>query len=118
MEFLNKIELRGVVGRATVNYFNESRVCNFTVVTEYSTIDKERNSTIETNWFNVSAWGGRDSVADLDSIKKGVWVHVVGRVRVRKYTAQTGEERSASDIVAHTVEVLQREEFQMQPQRD
>ena len=118
MEFLNKLELKGVVGRAEENNFNNSQVCNFSVVTEYSTIDKERNSIVETTWFNVSAWAGRDRITDLYSIQKGAWVHVVGRIRMRKYTSQTGEERSTMDVVAHTVELLDKEETQMQPQRD
>jgi len=118
MEFLNRIELKGVVGRAEINNINNSQVCNFSVVTEYSTVDKERNSIIDTTWFNVSAWSGRDSIPDLTGIQKGAWVRVVGRVRIRKYVAQNGEERSTSDVVAHTVELLQRDEYQMQPQRD
>jgi len=119
MEFLNKIELKGVVGRAEVNNINGSQVCNFAVVTEYSTIDRDRNSIIETTWFNVSAWAGRDSITDLYSIQKGAWVHVIGRQRARKYTAQTGEERTTMDVVAHTVKLIQKDENnQMQPQRD
>ena len=120
MEFLNKIELKGVVGRAEMNSFNNSQVCNFSVVTEYSTIDKERNSIIETAWFNVSAWSGRNDIHDLYKIQKGSWVHVLGRIRVRKYTTQTGEERSAMDVVCNKVELLQKEDdaSSMQPQRD
>lgn len=118
MEFLNQIILKGVVGRADVNNIGNSQVCNFSVVTEYSTLDKDRNPIIETNWFNVSAWGGRAGVADLFGIQKGTWVKVVGRLRTRKYTSQNGEERTTSDIVAHTVEIIPREEYQMQPQRD
>ncbi|MBR0286027.1 MAG: single-stranded DNA-binding protein [Bacteroidales bacterium] len=118
MEFLNKIELKGVVGRAEINSFNNSQVCNFSVVTEYSTIDKERNSIVETCWFNCSAWSGRDSIIDLYSIQKGSWVHVIGRTRMRKYTTQSGEERTAMDVIATTVELLQKEESPMQPQRD
>jgi single-strand DNA-binding protein len=120
MEFLNKIELKGVVGRAEMNSFNNSQVCNFSVVTEYSTVDKERNSIIETAWFNVSAWSGRNDIKDLYNIQKGSWVHVYGRLRVRKYTTQTGEERSAMDVIANKVELLQKEEdaSSMQPQRD
>ncbi len=120
MEFLNKIELKGVVGRAEINSFNNSQVCNFSVVTEYSTIDKERNAIIETTWFNVSAWSGRDSITDLYSIQKGVWVRVVGRIRVRKYTTQTGEERTTMDVIAGRVELLQKDDdaSTMQPQRD
>ena len=120
MEFLNKIELKGVVGRAEMNSFNNSQVCNFSVVTEYSTVDKERNSIIETAWFNVSAWSGRNDIKDLYNIQKGSWVHVYGRLRVRKYTTQTGEERSAMDVIAGKVVLLPKEEeaSTMQPQRD
>lgn len=120
MEFLNKIELKGVVGRAEVNSFNNSQVCNFSVVTEYSTIDKDRNSIIETAWFNVSAWSGRNNIQELYNIQRGSWVRVVGRLRVRKYTTQTGEERSAMDVIANRVELLPKEEdaSSMQPQKD
>ena len=120
MEFLNKIELKGVVGRAEINSFNNSQVCNFSVVTEYSTIDKDRNSIIETAWFNVSAWSGRNNITDLYNIQRGSWVHVIGRLRVRKYTTQTGEERSAMDVIAGKVVLLPKEEeaSTMQPQRD
>ena len=105
-------------GRAEINSFNNSQVCNFSVVTEYSTIDKERNSIVETCWFNCSAWSGRDSIIDLYSIQKGSWVHVIGRTRMRKYTTQSGEERTAMDVIATMVELLQKEESPMQPQRD
>jgi len=119
MEFLNRTELCGIVGRAEVNTFpNNSSVCNFSVVTEYSTIDKDRNSIIETNWFNVSAWGGRIPLEELYKIQKGVWIKVVGRNRTRKYTTQNGEERTTTDIIAHSVEILPREDVKMQPQRD
>ena len=120
MEFQNKIELQGVVGRAEINSFNNSQVCNFSVVTEYSTVDKERNSIIETAWFNVSAWSGRNNIKELYNLQRGYWVHVTGRIRVRKYTTQTGEERSAMDVIANKVELLQKEEdaSTMQPQRD
>ena len=120
MEFLNKIELRGVVGRADVNVVNGSHVCNFSVVTEYSTRDKEGNPVVDILWFNVSAWAGRDTIADLYTIQKGAWVRVVGRLRVRKYTTQTGEERSAMDVIAGRVELLKKDDeaSTMQPQRD
>lgn len=60
MEFLNKIHLRGVVGRAEItNFSNNSRVCNFSVVTEYGGVDKEGNPSPEVTWFNVSAWSGK-----------------------------------------------------------
>lgn len=117
MEFLNKIELRGVVGRSEVNSYNGSQVCNFSVVTEYSTVSQGQ-SIVETTWFNVSAWGPREGIAPFETIQKGSWVEVKGRVRMRKYTAQNGEERSALDILAREVNMLTKEADPMQPQRD
>ncbi len=117
MEFLNRIDLRGVVGRSEVNTYNGSQVCNFSVVTEYSTASQGA-SAIETTWFNVSAWGPRDGIAPFVLIQKGCWVEVRGRIRLRKYTSQSGEERTAMDILAREVKVLTKEDDPMQPQRD
>ena len=120
MEFLNKIEIRGVVGRADINSYNGNQVCNFSVVTEASAVDRAGNSTVEPTWFNVSAWSGRNNIQELYNLQRGSWVRVVGRIRVRKYTTQTGEERSAMDVIASKVELLQKDEdaSSMQPQRD
>ncbi len=118
MEFLNRIELRGVVGRADINSYNGNQVCNFSVVTEASAVDREGNSSIEPTWFNVSAWSGVQGVQDLNQIKKGMWVRVIGRLRVRKWVTQDNEERSSNEIPARLVEILPKEDLQMQPQRD
>ena len=91
---------------------------NFSVVTEYSTRDKEGNSASEVTWFNVSAWENRDVIEDMFAIQKGVWVEVIGRVRMRRYTTQDNEERVALEVVARKVTVLPREDVSMQPQRD
>jgi single-strand DNA-binding protein len=117
MEFLNRIELRGVVGRAEVNTFNDSRVCNFSVVTEYSTRDRDGNPDIDVAWFNVSAWQS-SSMPDFYEIQKGMWVEVTGRIRIRRYTTQDNEERSVMDVLARTVKIVPREEDRLQPQRD
>lgn len=118
MEFLNRIKLRGIVGRSDINAFNGSHVCNFSVVTEYSTRDREGNSAVDVTWFNVAAWERNDVIEDLYQIQKGVWVEVTGRIRVRRYTTQENEERTALDVVARKVVVLPREDVSMQPQRD
>ena len=43
---------------------------------------------------------------------------MTGRIRVRRYTTQENEERTALDVVARKVVVLPREDVSMQPQRD
>ena len=119
MEFMNTIELRGVVGRAETGSYNGNRVCNFSVVTEYSSRDKEGHSSIETQWFNVSLWETRDTQKpEIDKLARGTWVRVIGRLRVRKYTTVDNEERSSLDVFARTVEIIPRDDTNMQPQRD
>lgn len=116
---MNRIELRGVVGRAETGSYNGNRVCNFSVVTEYSSRDKEGHSAIETQWFNVSLWETRDAPRpEIDKIVLGTWVRVTGRLRVRKYTTVENEERSSLDVFARTVEIIPRDDTSMQPQRD
>ncbi len=117
MEFFNRIELRGVVGRAEVNQYNGTQVCNFSLVTEYSTRDKDGNPAVDTVWFNVSAWEDR-GMPDFQEIQKGAWIGVTGRVRVRKYTTQDNEERSSLDVIAQTVTLIPRENTRPQPQRN
>ena len=118
MEFLNRIELRGVVGRADINTYNTAQVCNFSVVVENSGIDRDGNSIVEPTWFNVTAWSGRPEIPDLYGIQKGCWIQVIGRLRVRKYVTQENEERTALDVLARKIQLLPREEIQMSPQRD
>ena len=120
MEFLNKIELRGVVGRADFNSYNGNQVCNFSVVTEASAWDREGNSTIEATWFNVSVWNSVKGLNNLTDIQKGLWVKVEGRLRVRKYVSQDNIERYSLEVLARQVVIIPREEEheQMQPERD
>ena len=119
MEFLNRIELRGVVGKAEVNTVNGTQVCNFSVVTDYSGVDKEGKPAIESTWLNVAFWGRRNSdPLDLYSIQKGAWVQVIGRLRQRKYLDQEQVERSKLDVLARSVKLLPRGEDPMQAQRD
>ena len=118
MEFQNRIELRGVVGRAEVSTFSSGQVCNFSVVTEYSTVDRERNAAMEVTWLNVTAWSGREGIPDLYAIQKGAWVEVIGRLRTRKWTTQENEERIAYEVIARKVTLVPREDDHMQPQRD
>ena len=118
MEFLNRVELRGVVGKSDINAYNGNRVINFSVVTEYSTRDRDGNPGSDVTWFNVSAWENREVVEDMDAIQKGVWVELIGRLRVRRYVTQDNEERTVLEVVPRKVKVLPREDVSMQPQRD
>lgn len=116
MEFMNKIELRGVVGRADVNNVGGRNVCNFSVVTEYSQRDRDGVPSTDVMWFNVSLWEREGQPLDLYPIEKGAWIEVSGRLRQRKYISSIdGLERLSLDVIAQSATVLAKD-GSMQPQ--
>ena len=116
MEFLNKIELRGIVGATSLNRVGESQVCRFSLVTEYSYTDRDDNPVVDTTWFNITAWEGRN-MPDFREIGKGTIVQVAGRVRTFRFTMADGAERSGWEILARRVTILPPDDDPVQPQR-
>jgi len=108
MEQLNRIELRGIIGSVRVQNVGDTKVANFSVATDYGYTARDGGAVIETTWHNVTAWEGRD-IQDLSRLSKGAIVHVLGRLRNRKYTAADGTERIVYDILASKVEVTERQ---------
>ena len=107
MEQLNRIEIRGNVGSVRVQNVGDTKVANISVATDYGYTTKDGSSVIETTWHYVTAWEGKD-IQNLDQLKKGSFIHVIGRLRNRKYTTPDGIERIAYDIVANKVELIER----------
>ena len=116
MEFLNKIELRGIVGTSSLNRVGDAEVCRFSIVTEYSYKDRDNNPIVDTTWFNVTAWEGKN-MPDFRQIGKGSIVQLVGRVRTYKYTMDDGAERNGWEILARRITVLAPDDDPVQPQR-
>ena len=87
--------------------FRKRQVANISVATDYGYTTKDGNSVIETTWHYVTAWEVKD-IQNLDQLKKGSFIHVLGRLRNRKYTAADGTERIAYDIMANKVQMIER----------
>lgn len=98
MEFLNQIEIKGVVGRVNAQKIGEATVTNFSVLTEYAYGNKNKR-TIETTWFNCNFYGEVP-------IESGDNVHLMGRMRQRSYDDADGVERYVWDVVVQKVEKL------------
>ena len=58
MEFLNKIELRGICGNSSLQKVGDTRVCRFSVVTELAFKGNDGTNIIESTWFNTVAFEG------------------------------------------------------------
>lgn len=107
MQDLNRIEIRGRVGRVIFRDIAGGQVANLSVATNYCYKNHEGNPVIETTWHNVTAWGNeKNRIADL---KKGDTVHVTGRLRQIRYTTASGEDRTTTEVFAATLEVITNE---------
>lgn len=105
MEQLNKIELRGVVGNVRVMNFDENKMAQISLATNYAYKDRDGTAVIDTSWHHIVAWEGRN-VQQLEKIGKGSRLYVQGRVRYRNYTGVDGVDRVATEILASRLNIL------------
>ena len=105
MEQLNRIELRGTLGVFRVIAVGDTHCATMSVATNYCYKDAEGCPVVETTWHLVTAWEGK-ACADLSSLQKGDKVHVLGRLRCRRYVDDAGIERTQIDIIANLLEKI------------
>lgn len=108
MEFLNRIDLQGIIGMVKITPVGDTRVARFSVCTE-TTYKGTEGIVIDCCWFNISAWQS-EKITCLDQLEKGKAVKVSGRVRVQRYTDSEGCDRQCWEVMAREVEILKMEE--------
>ena len=99
MEFLNKIELRGLVGAVSTRPVCDAICTIFSVVTETAYNSKDGACVIECCWFSVVSF-------NAPKINKGDKVHVVGRLKYVRYYNQDGAERTTYEVIANSVKLI------------
>ena len=107
MEFLNKIEIAGVVGRANLTPCGPTTVCNFSIMTEYCYKGNDGGVVVDTMWFAVTACGPKPQWPDLSRIQKGSKVKVIGRLRAKRYCDANGIDRVCYDVVAQELKIVE-----------
>lgn len=104
MEFINKIELQGIVGNVNTNKVGNTSVARFSVVTEQAYTSTDGAMVIDTTWHNCTAWeSNKNKIADL---AKGKTVHLTGRIRNFRFTMADGGERTGSEIIVHELRTI------------
>ena len=106
MEFLNKVEIKGIVGAIrSAEYVPHTTCHNFSVVTEYQSNTKGGPSVIETTWWGCIAWSDKTPAVVL--MEKGDKVHIIGRLRQNRYTTDGIQTHTATEIVVQSLEILE-----------
>jgi single-strand DNA-binding protein len=108
---VNKVILIGHLGRdpEVRTLENGSKVGTFSLATNESYKDKTDNWQTLTEWHNIVVWRGQAERAERE-LKKGSLAYIEGKITHRKYQDKDGIEKSITEIVAFTVNSLDRKE--------
>ena len=103
---LNRVELRGIVGAVRLTRISDTLCAKLSVVTNYAYKSKDLGCVIETVWHTANLFPGKGiSEKDLERVQKGDKVHIVGRLRMQRYTGVDGTERTVYEVAASEFEI-------------
>ena len=108
MASVNKVIIVGNVGRDPETRYMPSgdAVTNISVATSDRYKDKQTGEMKETTeWHRVAFFGKLAAIAG-QYLKKGSQVYVEGRLRTRKWTDASGQEKYSTEIVSETMQML------------
>ena len=108
MASVNKVIIVGNVGRDPETRYMPSgdAVTNISVATFDRYKDKQTGEMKETTeWHRVAFFGKLAEIAG-QYLKKGSQVYVEGRLRTRKWTDASGQEKYSTEIVSETMQML------------
>jgi single-strand DNA-binding protein len=105
---MNKIMLIGNLGKdPEMNYTpSGTSITKFTLAVNRRMKDRETGERREeTTWFNIVAWERLAETCN-EYLRKGSKVYIEGRMTSRKYTDKDGNERTAWEVTATDMEML------------
>jgi single-strand DNA-binding protein len=107
MRGLNKVLVIGRLGRdPEMRYTPSGRpVTTFSVATSRTWTTSEGERRVETEWFNIVAWG---SLAEIckQYLTKGQVVYIEGRLQTRHWDDNEGNKHTSVEIVANEMIML------------
>ena len=101
-QYINRVELQGIVGTSKVISIGDKKVVRFSLATNYAYKDKEGYPVMETTGHAGTAWAEKEG--DLTKYRKGTPLHIEGRIRNIRYTDASGCERTTLEVVATKIE--------------
>ena len=104
---LNKIMLIGNLGRDPELQVTSdgTPVTKFSLAVNRYTKSSNGERKEETEWFNIVAWRQLAEICER-YLHKGSKVYIEGRLQQRKYTDREGVQRTAVDVIANDMKML------------
>ena len=104
---LNKVMIIGRLGRdPEMRYTPSGRpVTTFSVATSRNWTTSEGERRVETEWFNIVAWGNLAEICK-QYLTKGQQVYIEGRLQTRHWDDQEGNKHTSVEINANEMIML------------
>lgn len=104
---LNKVMVIGHLGRIPEMRYtpNGTTVANFSIACNRTWKNSEGEKHVDTEWFNVVAWGKLAEIAK-QYLEKGSLAYVEGRLQSRSWQDNKGTQHKSVEIVAQQILLL------------
>jgi single-strand DNA-binding protein len=111
MAGVNKVILVGNLGKdPEVRRLDGGVVrVSFSLATTEYYKDKEGNRIEQTEWHNIVMWRAIAESAER-ILKKGYTIYLEGKLQTRKWQDKEGQQRSTTEIVAETFQLIRKSE--------
>ncbi|WAC11327.1 single-stranded DNA-binding protein [Dyadobacter pollutisoli] len=101
---MNSVKLIGNVGRdISVKEFDGGRVVSFSLATNETYINKNKEEVKNTHWHTIVAWGQLAQRCET-LVEKGKMVSVEGRLNYRQFQNKENQTVRVAEVVAFKVE--------------
>ena len=106
---INKVILVGNVGKdPVIRYFDKGVVkASFPLATSETYTNQQGETITSTEWHNIVLWRALAEVAEK-TIKKGVQIYIVGKIKTRSYVDKDGNNKYITEILGDTLVVLEK----------
>lgn len=117
MAGINKVILVGNLGRDPEMRYTQNgvAVCSFSLATSETYRDRTSGEKVtQTEWHNIILWRGLAETAEK-YLRKGSSVYIDGKIRTRKWEDQQNQIRYTTEIIADTMQMLDRRDSSTAP---
>ena len=104
---LNKIMLIGRCTAPNIRDLESGKLATFSLATTDRYKDRAGEWKEDTTWHNIVAYGNTAGVVEK-YVQKGSQIYIEGKLRNRKYTDRDGVERSVTEVLVSSLELLDR----------
>ncbi|HEV7348581.1 single-stranded DNA-binding protein [Telluribacter sp.] len=101
---MNAVKLIGNVGREiTVKEFEGGKLATFSLATNETYLNRNKEEVTSTSWHNIVAWGKLAQSCE-ELLSKGKLVAIEGRLNYRQYQNKEDQTVKVMEIVAVKIE--------------